>query len=221
MRLLAIGDIHGHYQALDSLAQQVKFNGDDVVVTLGDYVDRGPQSKEVIDFLIALSKRVQLIPLRGNHEIMMLQAKEDAEARSGWLACGGKATLESYGVEDLSEIPQPHWDFISATLPFHESERDFFVHANAHADIPLQDQPEYMLHWEHFDAQPRHLSGKRMVCGHTPQKNGQPLDIGHAVCIDTWIYGPQGWLTCLDVRRGNYWQGNHRGQVRKGVLDTW
>jgi serine/threonine protein phosphatase 1 len=218
MRLLAIGDIHGCYHALETLAHQVGFTSDDVVITIGDYVDRGPQSREVIDFLIALGKRTKVITLRGNHEVMMLQAKEDPSAFKDWLGCGGANTLDSYHTSDLSEISEAHWEFISSTKPFFETERDFFVHANAYPDHPLPDQPDYMLYWEKFHSPPPHRSGKRMICGHTPQKNGKPLNIGHAVCIDTWVYGA-GWLTCLDVKSGIYWQANQRGQTFRDILE--
>jgi serine/threonine protein phosphatase 1 len=57
-----------------------------------------------------------------------------------------------------------------------------------------------------------------MVCGHTPQKSGRPKSLGHAVCIDTWAYG-KGWLTCLEVGTGRYWQANQQGEHRSGWLD--
>jgi serine/threonine protein phosphatase 1 len=75
-----------------------------------------------------------------------------------------------------------------------------------------------MLLWEKFGDPPPHISGKTMICGHTPQKSGRPKSVGHAVCLDTWVYG-DGWLTCLDVERGNYWQANQRGEVREGWLE--
>jgi serine/threonine protein phosphatase 1 len=75
-----------------------------------------------------------------------------------------------------------------------------------------------MLYWEKFDHPPPHESGKIMVCGHTPQASGRPLDIGHAICIDTQAYKPSGWLTCLDVASGRYWQANQQGETREGWL---
>jgi serine/threonine protein phosphatase 1 len=218
MRILAIGDIHGCYHALETLAGEVAFTQDDTIVTLGDYVDRGPQSKQVIEFLIDLGKRTKLVTLRGNHEVMMLQACQTPAALRDWLACGGKETLESYPVKSLKGINEEHWDFIAATLPYHETGHDFFVHANAYHDVPLAEQPDYRLYWDKFDFQPPHMSGKRMICGHTPQKNGEPLNIGHAVCIDTWIYNSEGWLTCLDLKKGTYWQANQRGETRSDFL---
>ena len=72
-----------------------------------------------------------------------------------------------------------------------------------------------MLRWEPFNNPPPHQSGKIMVCGHTAQKRGDPLNLGHAICIDTHAWGG-GWLTCLDTSIGRIWQSNEHGEVRKG-----
>ena len=72
--------------------------------------------------------------------------------------------------------------------------------------------------WEQFKDPEPHESGKIMVCGHTAQKSGRPCSVGHAVCIDTWAHG-RGWLTCLDVGSGMYWQANQQGETRKGWLE--
>jgi serine/threonine protein phosphatase 1 len=223
MRHLAIGDIHGCFRALTTLAAFVPFGPDDVLVTLGDYVDRGPDTCAVLDWLIATQQTRRLIPLRGNHEIMMLDARDDETHLRRWLRAGGRETLESYSPRGdggrLTDVPDVHWDFLETeTRDWYETETHFFVHANAYPDIPLADQPDYMLYWEKFDDPPPHESGKIMVCGHTSQKSGVPLSVGHAVCIDTWAYG-NGWLTCLDVGSGRYWQANQRGEMRTGWLD--
>jgi serine/threonine protein phosphatase 1 len=70
-----------------------------------------------------------------------------------------------------------------------------------------------------FDDPAPHESGKIMVCGHTSQKVGRPRNVGHAVCIDTRAYGEVGWLTCLDVASGRYWQANQKGETRAGWLE--
>jgi serine/threonine protein phosphatase 1 len=94
-----------------------------------------------------------------------------------------------------------------------------FVHANLYADAALEDQPDFMLYWEKFDpAQGPHESGKIMVCGHTPQRSGVPVNVGHSVCIDTKAHGG-GWLTCLDVASGRYWQANEQGETRSDWLE--
>jgi serine/threonine protein phosphatase 1 len=223
VRCLALGDIHGCFEALRTLETAVPFGGDDLIVALGDYVDRGPNSCAVLDWLIARVRLGNLVALRGNHEVMMCRAREDGEALREWLSCGGDAALASYspfGDEGrLVDVPDEHWQFLEQqTRPWFEAQTHFFVHANAYPDCPLDEQPDFMLYWEPFGDPPPHSSGKVMVCGHTPQKSGRPRNLGHAVCIDTWAYG-KGWLTCLDVTTGRYWQANQSGQTRTGWLD--
>lgn len=223
MRHLAVGDIHGCFTALTTLAAYVPFRADDCLITLGDYVNRGPNSCAVLDWLIDYRRKAHLIALRGNHEIMMLAARDNEESLQQWMDCGGKATLASYSPFDdagkLADIPDEHWAFLENDLvAWHEIDTHFFVHANAYAEASLNDQPEFMLYWEGFDSPPPHESGKTMVCGHTSQKSGLPCNIGHAVCIDTWACG-RGWLTCLDVLAGKYWQANENGQTRWAWLE--
>jgi len=223
-RLLAIGDIHGCFTALETLAAFVPIADDDLLVTLGDYVDRGPNSREVLEWLIARYDRGTLIPLRGNHEIMMLEAREGDAMLSMWLGVGGRATLESYAKDDddgcLSDVPERHWRFLEGqTRRYYETNTHLFVHANALPDWTLADQPDDVLFWEKFRSPPPHGSGKTMICGHTPQVSRRPLDIGHAICIDTWVYGT-GWLTCLDPVTRKYWQANQWGETRRDVLDS-
>lgn len=222
MRHLAVGDIHGCFNALTTLAAFVPFRPDDVLITLGDYVDRGPDSYAVLDWLIARARQGKLIALHGNHEIMMLKAREGGEALQRWLGYGGDATLASYSLLGdagrLADVPDHHWRFLEEdTRPWFETQTHFFVHANAFPNVPLTEQPGFMLYWESFGDPAPHESGKTMVCGHTPQKSGQPRNVGHAVCIDTWACG-QGWLTCLDVATGECWQANQRGQTRRNRL---
>jgi serine/threonine protein phosphatase 1 len=223
MRHLAVGDIHGCFKALTTLAAFVPLQPDDVLITLGDYVNRGPDSCAVLDWLIAYQKKAQLVALRGNHEIMMLQARSDDEALQCWLQCGGDAALTSYSPfgdsGKLADVPDEHWRFLEEdTHAWHETDTHFFVHANAYPDCPLAEQPDFMLYWESFDNPPPHQSGKVMVCGHTSQKSGLPRNAGHAVCIDTWACG-KGWLTCLDVGSGRYWQANQGGETRASWLE--
>ena len=118
----------------------------------------------------------------------------------------------------LDDVPESHWQFLEDTVPFLDAETDFFVHAGVDPRRPLDEQPDDVLYWEKLDetAGP-HVSGKRMICGHTSQHSGTPLNLGHAVCIDTWVYGA-GWLTALDVESGRCWQANEYGTTRTGSL---
>jgi serine/threonine protein phosphatase 1 len=225
MRTLAIGDVHGCSGALRALLDAVKPTSDDLIVTLGDYVDRGPDSFGVLDQLLHLRRTGRLVALRGNHEEMMLLARESEGKLHDWLDCGGKPTLASYSplgdAGRLADVPDEHWDFLeNVCIAWHETDTHIFVHANAHPDVPMDEQPGYMLRWEAISRQwsAPHYSGKVMVCGHTQQRSGLPLNLGHAVCIDTWAYG-DGWLTCLDVRSGRVWQANRAERVRTLWLD--
>lgn len=227
MRTLVIGDIHGCLTALKTLLDLVAPAADDRLVLLGDYVDRGPDSRGVLDVLIGLQAGGRLVALRGNHDEMMIEARtaEKPEDRLMWLACGGRETLLSYGIEfpeasDLKEIPEAHWRFLERDcVDWYETDTHIFVHANAYADLPLEEQPRYMLLWEKLYAPCVHVSGKVMICGHTRQTDGRPLNLGATVCIDTGAYAPDGWLTCLDPATGRYWQADQQGRKRMAYLD--
>jgi serine/threonine protein phosphatase 1 len=219
MRTIAIGDIHGSRASLEALVEYAGFAESDTIVTLGDYVDRGPDSKGVIDFILELGKKMEVVSLKGNHEVMMLRARESPQALLSWAlgGVGGDTTLQSYEADDFSRVPDEHWKFLESALPFHEIDTHFFVHANAVADLPLEDQSDMTLYWEEFRNPLPHDNGKVMVCGHTSQHEGLPLNLGHAVCIDTWVYGGQ-WLTAFDVTNGLYWQTNEQGERRQDVM---
>jgi len=223
-RHLAIGDIHGCYKSLRTLVDFVGLGDQDVLVTLGDYVDRGPDSCAVLDWLIDFDRRGKLVPLRGNHDLMMLRARDGGEALETWFRYGGDVALKSYAPVDrdsrsISDVPEAHWQFLEERLqPYFETGSHFFVHANAYADLPLDEQPETMLYWEKFGNPPRHDSGKIMICGHTSQKDGLPVTNGNAVCIDTWACGGE-WLTCLCVETGDLWQANQQGETRTMHID--
>jgi serine/threonine protein phosphatase 1 len=225
MRCLAIGDIHGCAKAFERLLSAVAPRDDDQIVTLGDYVNRGPDSCAVMERLLRLHRSGRLIALRGNHEQMMLEARDDDEKLKRFQANGGHQTLLSYSVlgdaGSLADVPDDHWDFIeNICRDSYEIDTHFFVHANAYADYPLSEQPAFMLRWEPFDNPPAHESGKVMVCGHTSQKSGEPKNLGHAICIDTYAHGG-GWLTCLDVRSGRLWQSNELGDLREGSITDY
>ena len=223
-RHLAIGDIHGCIIALRTLIDFVAPRPEDTIVTLGDYVDRGPASAAVVDFVIDLGKTCDLVPLRGNHEIMMLDSRDKKSWFHAWVSYGGDATLLSYSSSDgdpgsFADVPDAHIDFLENRLAsYYECESHFFVHANADANIALEDQTDAALYWrKYIDPEP-HCSGKVMVCGHTAQRSGLPKCNGHSICIDTWAYGT-GWLTCLDVESGTIWQANEAGDTRSFTID--
>ncbi len=221
MRTLAIGDIHGSYSALEALCKYVGFRDDDTIVTLGDYVDRGPNSKGVIDFLIELGKTQHLITLKGNHELMMENARNEEPELYFWLYNGGDAAMASFGVNDpraiAEEIPDQYWNFFKSCEPYYETKNHILVHAGLDPEADLTDQEENFTLWQRvFETKP-HKSGKTIVCGHTPQQEGYPLKLDHAICIDTHACRG-GWLTCLDIDTGHYWQANEQGETREGTI---
>lgn len=121
-RVLAIGDVHGCSRALATLLAAIDPRPEDLVVTLGDYVDRGPDSKGVLEQLIALRERTTLVPLIGNHDQMMLEAREGRGC--DWLVGYGVPTLASYGLEaaELEEVPPAHWAFLEGWRDWFETE---------------------------------------------------------------------------------------------------
>jgi serine/threonine protein phosphatase 1 len=221
MRTLAIGDIHGCNSSLVELLKQVRLEPDDQVIFLGDYIDRGPASRQVVESLLELKKGCSPFFLRGNHEVMILEAREDPVKSHLWESYGGLETAFSYGAnfrEDwASTIPVTHWTFLEQTMKFLETDTHIFVHACLDPGLDMIDQPDWLLYWEYFERLQPHKSNKRIVCGHTPQKSGQIKDVGFAVCIDT---GPAvgGWLTCLDTSSGKFWQANEKGETRDGAI---
>lgn len=214
-RLLAIGDIHGCSRALAALIEAVGPQPDDTVILLGDYVDRGPDTKGVLDQLIELSGRTSLVPLLGNHEEIMLAAREETSEFDAWLRFGGVATLDSYETLTLAQIPDDHFAFLESCRLFYETERHFYVHANYDHDVALDQQDRETLVWLSLrDSIPGpHYSGKVALVGHTPQKSGEILDLGYLKCLDTGCcYG--GWLTAVEVQTNRVWQTNQAGELR-------
>lgn len=148
MRTLVIGDIHGCLRALNALLKEVDRQPDDLIVTLGDYIDRGPDSKGVLDRMLALRADCRCVNLKGNHDLMMLAAREDVEHYDEWLKSGGKQTLTSYQAKEdwrtfAEAIPTEHWRFLQDDcVPYYATGTHFFVHANVYPDAPLADQPD-------------------------------------------------------------------------------
>jgi len=221
MRTMAIGDIHGSNTALVTLLDSVQPAPGDQLVFLGDYIDRGPGSRPVIETLLELRKMCSPVFIRGNHEAMILEARLDFTQSSLWQSYGGRETLLSYGAnyrdDWASLIPDSHWEFFDRTIRFLETDTHIFVHACLEAELDMNDQPDWILLWEYFERLNPHKSGKRVICGHTPQLRGKINDVGFAVCIDT-APATGGWLTCLDVNSRKYWQANEQGNTRGGAL---
>ena len=185
---------------------------------LGDYIDRGPDTRGVIDLVVELKRCCNLIALRGNHELMLASICELNMPADHWLQSGGQSTLTSYGGR-IERIPDDHRDFFRSLHPFHETETAIFVHAGYDAALPMKQQTVQSLFWDHLPATrlPPHCSGKTVYVGHTPQASGVPLDWGHLVCLDTYCFGGL-WLTAMDVDSREIWQANYYGHMRRRPL---
>jgi serine/threonine protein phosphatase 1 len=229
-RTIAIGDIHGCSRALEAIIDTIKPSVSDVIVTLGDYVNRGPDSRAVIDALIDLGKSSTLVSILGNHDEMFLAVLKEPRTKAArvlgsWLQMGGTATLASYGIKadvngrvnmaDLERVPAEHLAFLQQCVPYYETATHIFVHAQYERDLAMAAQFDHILRWESLRTglPGPHVSGKRVISGHTSQKNGEVLDEGYLVCIDTYCYGG-GWLTALDVDTGEIWQVDRHGRGR-------
>lgn len=226
MRTLAIGDIHGFPVALETLLGTLDLSQNRLIF-LGDYIDRGPDTRQVIEKLIDLSSNPNHVFLRGNHDQWLLRADTEKYWFKSWLGegVGGKATLRSYGATTfflkatLNIIPENHWEFLHGTRLFFETDEHIFVHASISWQPPEDNTPDELL-WPEFDKLNPHPSGKRVICGHTSQHNGLPFDKGYAVCIDTFCSGTL-WLSALDVDSNEVFQANEQGETRTLAPEDW
>lgn len=188
----AIGDIHGSLDKLQGLVARCAQHAAGRPMTwvfLGDYIDRGPQTRGVIDMLLTLQARSEassVVTLMGNHEAMLLAVLERRGAARHWHQQGGLATLSSYGVTTADELPGAHVDWLRALRLSFDDGRRFFVHAGISPDRPLDAQDDFDLLWirEPF------LSGRRdygrlIVHGHTPLANGRPDLRSNRLNLDT------------------------------------
>jgi serine/threonine protein phosphatase 1 len=215
-RTLAIGDIHGSLAAFDALLGAIRLTAGDHLVLLGDYVDRGPDSKGVIQRIIQLRKTRRVTAIMGNHEEMMLAARAGhIDHLRDWVLNGGLDTLISYGGPraTMRDIPAEHWHFLEHDLvDYLETGTHLFVHAGCDPDRPLGEQADAVLRWERCDRIRPHQSGQVI-----PQPAGMPMNKGFAVCLDTGAgYGEL--LTCLDVHSGKLWQADPAGKISRAQI---
>tara|TARA_B110000211_G_scaffold234635_1_gene305251 strand:+ start:2519 stop:3184 length:666 start_codon:yes stop_codon:yes gene_type:complete len=221
MAIYAIGDIHGSLEALEAIFNQNIITKEDTVVFLGDYIDRGVNSKRVIDWLILNQSNYNFEFILGNHEIMMVTAKENPDQLMRWLYFGGSRTLDSYNIKDdnywMDKIDSAHWAFIDACKPYLTIDDFIFVHAGLEIGVSLEEQDDDHLYWNKFEVPECYSTEKTVICGHTSRKDGEIADFGHTICIDTYAYGGK-WLTCLNVGTKEYIKSNNEGEVLTGKL---
>ncbi|MGC1560636.1 MAG: metallophosphoesterase [Bradyrhizobium sp.] len=148
-----IPDIHGRHDLLcDGLAEitaRSRGNGG-VIITIGDYVDKGPQSKQVVDLLRSgVGEDFRLVALKGNHDALMIDALRDSLKMPTWLAKGGDSALASYG-GDAADVPQSHIDWLDRLKLMHLDAHRLYVHAGVDPDLPLDRQDEHTLLWKRY-----------------------------------------------------------------------
>jgi serine/threonine protein phosphatase 1 len=201
-KIFAIGDIHGCFEKLRFLMDKIPINfNSDILVFLGDYIDRGPDSYEVVEYLIDLKKHIEkIIFLKGNHE-EMLQEYISGIDRLRYLLNGGQQTLESYRKQNCKAdnllIPTEHLDFFDSLLLYYQTENYIFVHAGLKDKIPIELQvPEDLLWIRNNFIRSNFNFGKRVVFGHTPFP--EPLVEPNKIGIDTGaVYSNK--LTCVEL----------------------
>lgn len=205
--LYAVGDVHGHAEALHAVLEQVRADAcrEGLVrprlVMLGDLTSRGPDSKGVLDILVdpRTTRDFRLVVLRGNHEASMLSAMEqpDDPASLAWLFHGGADTVESYGISlrgspgdairELREaIPGPHVSLLWESRGLWEEPGLFFSHAGIDPSLPLDRQGWETLCWgnRHFLDHPGPF-GARVVHGHYPTRDARVQVMEHRIGVDT------------------------------------
>ena len=171
-RILAIGDIHGCNEAFQKLLfEEIKITKEDEVYCIGDYVDRGPDSKGVADTIISLRQEgFHIHTLRGNHEQMMIDSENGKADRKLWIRNGGDTTLKSFGAKSYSSIDGQYRKFYEDTKYYVATDQYIFVHAGL--DFQREDifeDKDAMLWIRDFSPQQDVLGNKILIHGHTPQ----------------------------------------------------
>ena len=214
-RLFVVGDIHGCAAELEVLLAALPLAAGDTLACLGDYCDRGPDSKRVIDLLLDLEARATFatVFLRGNHEDMWLGFMgRDGHWGEAWIANGGDKALASYGLAANSvpatvapALPPTHLAFLDRLGLYHDTPTHLLVHAGIDPRRPFAEQDSEELLWirEPFLDAPHGL-GRTIVFGHTPSREVR-VDLPYKIGIDTGcVYG--GALTCLSASENYLWQ---------------
>lgn len=172
MRKYATSDIHGCQKSFLALLDKIAFSKNDELFLLGDYVDRGPNSKGVLDVIFDLRKKgYTLRCLRGNHEAILLRSLYDLTGLDTWLQTDGKRTLDSFRAQRTDEIPEVYLEFLRELDYFFETDGYILVHAGLNFNLfdPLEDTRDLLVirHW--YDSIRYDWLGERIILhGHTP-----------------------------------------------------
>ena len=172
MRKIAFSDIHGCNLSFGALLDQVAPVAGDELYFLGDYIDRGPDTKGVIDRIWELEQQGFLVKcLKGNHEQMMLESYIDYQNRTLWIANGGKAVLDSFGVQHVLEIPAAYLNWLENLEYYLEIDEYILVHAGLNFDILSPFDHIHSMLWIrqwYEDINYDWLDGRIILHGHTP-----------------------------------------------------
>ena len=165
-RYIAITDIHGELEKLESVLEKVKPQSDDVFVFMGDYIDRGPKSREVVDKVIEIGKIYNSIYLMGSHEYAYLHSKKDEYYNFLFWNYGGPATVKSYG--SFENIGKIHGEFFKNLRFYYLTDKYLFVHAGINPIYPLEEQDEVdLVYIRHKFIYSKHNLSQKIIFGHT------------------------------------------------------
>lgn len=223
-RLFAVGDIHGCLAPLNALIEAIEPTQQDTIIFLGDMVDRGPDTKGVLDRIMALEKECQVVAIAGNHEEMMVSCITEPEFAKSWLRFGGEQALASFGLpatpDSIKDIPFKYIYWLKSLARCIIMDDFIFCHAAANPNVPIENQ-NTELRWRFLNKNDgRHISGKTIICGHSEQKNGQIWQQDGLICIDTYAYGG-GNLTALQVLNDHQfvaWQIDAQGCCHRRLI---
>ena len=180
-RYIAISDIHGEVAKLENVLSKIDIRPDDIFVFMGDYIDRGPDSKSVIDRVIKQSETNRCIYLIGSHEYAYLHTNDKYYNYLFW-TYGGKATIKSYG--DIENIEKVHGDFFKSLKFYHLTDKYLFVHAGINPDIPFDKQSEVdLVYIRGKFIYSKHNLPQKIIFGHTDFE--KPYIADDKICIDT------------------------------------
>jgi len=206
-RQIAIGDIHGCYGLLIKLIEKIiKFTpGEDMLVFLGDYIDRQRKSKEVVEYVMTLKEKhpYQVVLLKGNHEDLAfnaLNAPEWSEEMALWMINGGDDTISSYG--NTGYTRSALLPFIESLKLYYETETHIFVHGGIPGGKNLKTvNPEELMWDRSFD----YRGEKTLVVGHTPQMAAAKIPGRKIICVDTGAF-MTGVLSAYDVINDKFYR---------------
>ncbi|WP_207430105.1 metallophosphoesterase family protein [Sabulibacter ruber] len=171
MSRYAISDIHGCLKTFRYMVEEViKLKYRDRLYLLGDYIDRGPDSKGVLDYIMKLKKdSYRVYTLCGNHEDMMMKARDNSIYHTSWMFNGGKEALKSFRAETIKDVRFTYWDFMEELEPFIELDDYLLVHAGFNFAAPDPAADRHTLMWSRtFEVDKSKLGRRKIVHGHTP-----------------------------------------------------